>query len=378
MFEKHFGLRENPFHSGHQLRFLYPSREHQEARAHLRYGIENREPFVLITGEVGTGKTTALYDALAEWGTQVAVALITNSALTRQELIEEIGLRFGLSVPSGASKPQSLAMLERHLTTVRARGEYAVLLLDEAQNLAPELLEEIRLLSNLEVQGEKLVQIFLVGQPELEAVLADPNLRQLRQRISVHYRLNPLSPEETGAYIHHRVGVAGGNPWAAFPPETCLEVYRITHGIPREINTVASQAMIAAYSEGTTTVRPDHVKESTRENEFRSVLSGVVAEADPPMPGLVTARSAAPPTIPPEGESLSEAKKIEDLLLHITDKALDNTKEYIQMGRATINTFELAHQTISAALNTWKRSVPHVTVATVTTPKSPKKKTKSD
>ena len=99
MFARHFGLRENPFPAGHQLRFLYPSREHQEARAHLRYGIENREPFVLITGEVGTGKTTALYDALAEWGAQVSVALITNSALTRQELLEEICLRFGIELP---------------------------------------------------------------------------------------------------------------------------------------------------------------------------------------------------------------------------------------------------------------------------------------
>ncbi len=294
MFERHFGLRENPFHSGHQLRFLYPSREHQEARAHLRYGIENREPFVLITGEVGTGKTTALYDALAEWGTRVAVALITNSALTRQELIEEIGLRFGLTVPPGASKPQALALLERHLTAVRARGEFAVLLLDEAQNLAPELLEEIRLLSNLEAQGERLVQIFLVGQPELEALLAKPQLRQLRQRIGVHYRLNPLSPEETAAYIHHRVAVAGGNPWATFPPETCREVYRVTHGIPREINTVASQALITAFSEGATTVQPGHVHAAAQESEFRSVLGAPRAEG-------VAAAAPAPTTQQPRG-----------------------------------------------------------------------------
>jgi len=234
MFEKHFGLRENPFNSGHQMRFLYPSREHQEARAHLRYGIENREPFVLITGEVGTGKTTALYDALAEWGSQVSVALITNSALTRQELLEEIGLRFGIALPAGASKPQVLAQLERHLLSVRARGEHAVLLLDEAQNLVADLLEEIRLLSNLETQGEKLVQIFLVGQPELEAKLARPELRQLRQRITVHYRLNPLSPEETAGYIHHRIAVAGGNAWSGSraqsfgPPSTSST--RVTSG----------------------------------------------------------------------------------------------------------------------------------------------------
>jgi general secretion pathway protein A len=302
MFERHFGLRENPFHSGHQMRFLYPSREHQEARAHLRYGIENREPFVLITGEVGTGKTTALYDALAEWGSKVSVALVTNSALTREEMIEEISLRFGLPLPPGTSKPQALAQLERHLMSVRNRGEHAVLLLDEAQNLAPDLLEEIRLLSNLETQGEKLVQIFLVGQPELEAKLHDPQLRQLRQRISVHYRLNPLSPEETAGYIHHRISVAGGNPWAAFPPEACREVYRVTHGIPREINTVATQAMITAYTEGQNSVTVENVQAVARENEFKSVLGAPVTlpDRDIPMPAAPQPGNEEP--APPSSE----------------------------------------------------------------------------
>ena len=309
MYEPHFGLRENPFPGGHQLRFLYPSREHQEARAHLRYGIENREPFVLITGEVGTGKTTALYDALAEWGAQVSVALITNSALTRQELLEEICLRFGVALPNDSSKPKMLALLERHLTTVRSRGEYAVLLLDEAQNLEPGLLEEIRLLSNLETPtGEKLVQIFLVGQPELEAKLARPDLRQLRQRITVHYRLNPLSPDETAGYIHHRISVAGGNAWSTFPPDACGEVYRLTHGIPREINTVASHALLAAYAEGVTTVRPEHVRSAAHENEFRSVLGGGEAAE---LADTDTYEEHAAPPPPPAPRSAPDRARVE-------------------------------------------------------------------
>ncbi len=303
MFERHFGLRENPFPAGHQMRFLYPSREHQEARAHLRYGIENREPFLLITGEVGTGKTTALYDALAEWGNTVAVALITNSALTRQELIEEIALRFGLPLPPGSSKPQALVALERHLLGVRSRGEYAVLVLDEAQNLATDLLEEIRLLSNVESQGEKLLQIFLVGQPELEQKLSRPELRQLRQRITVHYRLNPLSPEETAGYVHHRVSVAGGNAWRLFPPDTCREIYRLTHGIPREINTVASAALIAAFAEGAQAVTAAHVQQVARETEFRSVLPGQAQTPDsleaPPAPATTALGAATPPSPAP-------------------------------------------------------------------------------
>jgi type II secretory pathway predicted ATPase ExeA len=302
MFEHHFGLRENPFPAGHQLKFVYPSREHQEARAHLRYGIENREPFLLITGEVGTGKTTSLYDALNEWGDRVAVALITNSSLTRQEMLEEICLRFGLPVLPNTSKPALMVALEKHLIAVRAKGEHAVLMMDEAQNLSMDLLEEIRLLSNLEHRGDKLLQIFLVGQPELEAHLARHELRQLRQRITVHYRLNPLSSDETLGYIHHHVNVAGGNGVLVFPTDTCREIYRLTHGIPREINTIASSALIAAYADGAPSVTPEHVIAVAQEGDFRSVLAGpVVRHGEPPAPVARGTAPAAPPAaaVPP-------------------------------------------------------------------------------
>ena len=272
MFEHHFGLRENPFVAGHHAKFVYPSPEHQEALAHLRYGIENREPFVLITGEVGTGKTTALYDALAEWQSRVVVALITNSALNRNELLEEIALRFGVPVTGPATKPQILAHLERSLLAIHQRGDRAILLLDEAQNLERDVLEELRLLSNLEVNGDKLVQLFLVGQPELETKLAKPELRQLRQRITVHYRLRPLNAEDTERYIHHRIGVAGGEAERVFPTVACAEVYRITHGIPREINTVCSQALLNAFVEDAPSVNVQHVASAVGELEFESVI----------------------------------------------------------------------------------------------------------
>ncbi len=293
MFESHFGLRENPFASGHQSRFIYPSHEHQEALAHLRYGIENLEPFVLITGEVGTGKTTALFEALAELQTRVSVALITNSALTRGELIEEICLRFGVGVTPPATKPQAMARLEQHLLALRGRGERAILLLDEAQNFDRELLEEIRLLSNLEAGGEKLVQIILVGQPELEAKLSLPELRQLRQRIPVHYRLRPLKPGETERYIRYRISVAGGDAPRVFPSETCAEVHAVTNGIPREINQICAQAMLDAYVEGVPGVSPGHVRSAAQETTFQSVLPG--SETDPRLPPLPAWPAAVPP-----------------------------------------------------------------------------------
>jgi len=272
MFEGHFGLRENPFVAAHQSRYIYPSPEHQEALAHLRYGIENREPFVLITGEVGTGKTTALFDALSEWEGRAIVGLITNSSLTRAELLEEIALRLGMTASAGASKPQIMVALERHLLEIHREGLRAILLLDEAQNLERELLEEIRLLSNLEFEGEKLVQIFLVGQPELEGRLQLPDLRQLRQRIAIHYRLRPLGPADAERYIHHRITVAGGHALSIFPSDACAEVHRLTNGIPREMNHLCSQSMVCAFVEGAPAVTRAHVQMAAHELEFQSVL----------------------------------------------------------------------------------------------------------
>jgi len=310
MFESHFGLRENPFSSGHQSRFVYPSHEHQEALAHLRYGIGNLEPFVLITGEVGTGKTTALFEAVVELQTRVSVALITNSALTRGELLEEICLRFGVGVTPPATKPQAMARLEQHLLALRGRGERAILLLDEAQNFDRELLEEIRLFSNLEAGGESLMQIILVGQPELETKLSLPELRQLRQRIPVHYRLRPLTPEETEGYIRHRISVAGGDAPRVFPSETCAEVHAVTNGIPREINQICAQAMLDAYVEGLPSVSPQHVRSAAQETTFQSVLpgseTGPLLTPLPAWPAALPPRSLPVPTIQSEAPQTAE------------------------------------------------------------------------
>ena len=297
MFEPHFGLRENPFSTGHDPRFVYPSPEHLEAVAHFRYGIQNREAFVLVTGEVGTGKTTAIYDLVSRLPQQAHVALINNSALTRMELLEEIARRFGVEPPATPSKPALLSALELRLSAHNGHGEPCILIVDEAQNLSNDLLEEIRLLSNLDDRGGHLLHICLVGQPELEEKLARPELRQLRQRISVKYRLNPLQPDECVRYIHHRLRVAGGEPERIFPTDSAYAVHELTHGIPREINIVASQAMVNAYVEGTHPVRPDHVNAVSDDFSFRSVLSAGRPEAaymPPPAPPR-----PAPPPAPP-------------------------------------------------------------------------------
>ncbi len=297
MFEPHFGLRENPFSTGHDPRFVYPSPEHLEAVAHFRYGIQNREAFVLVTGEVGTGKTTAIYDLISRLPQQTHLALINNSSLTRLELLEEIARRFGIETPSPPSKPALLSAIELRLSGHVGHGEPCILIVDEAQNLSHDLLEEIRLLSNLEDRGGHLLHICLVGQPELEEKLARPELRQLRQRISVKYRLKPLSEEEAARYIYHRLRVAGGEPEAIFTRDGCQAVHRMTHGIPREINIVASQAMVNAYVEGARPVRPEHVRAVFDEFHFQSVLE----PRDVPLPTEPHPQPAPAPPLPRVG-----------------------------------------------------------------------------
>jgi general secretion pathway protein A len=249
MFEAFFHLNENPFSLAPSPRFLFRSREHDEALAHLRYWIENNEGFVLVTGEVGTGKTTALYDLMAQLPTEWSVAMLNHSTLSELELLEEICRRFHIEVTEDANKPKLLGFIESYLLECRSRGIGSLLIIDEAQNLEKRILEEVRLLSNMERLDGKLLQIALVGQPELEAKLRSPELRQLRQRIGIKYKLGPLTQDETTAYIHHRITVAGGAAQQIFPLASCHEVHQLTHGIPREINIVCSQSFINAFVE---------------------------------------------------------------------------------------------------------------------------------
>src|SRR5262245_7447631 len=298
MFEAHFGLRENPFSTSHDPRFVYPSPEHLEAVAHFRYGVQNREAFVLVTGEVGTGKTTAVRDLTGRLPQQAHVALLQNTALSRRELLEEVCHRFGVPWDDNLSKPALIERLERTLGERLDRGDTCILIVDEAQNLSAELLEEVRLLSNLEWRGGHLVHICLAGQPELEELLASPELRPLRQRISVKYRIKPLDRQETERYIQHRVRVAGGDGQRVFPSEACGAVYAITNGIPREINIVSAQALLNAYVDGAPSVRPEHVKQVVEDFGFRSVLSAA-RPSDAPAVTPIAPQPAPPPVAAP-------------------------------------------------------------------------------
>ena len=238
MYEEFYGFRRSPFNITPDPHFLFFSDKHQEAFNHLLFGLQERKGFIQITGEVGAGKTTLCRALLDRLGPTYKTALILNPIMTGDQLIWLILAELGLT-PNGHDRMRNLQILNHYLLEQLPQGNDVVLLIDEAQDLPLELLEEVRLLSNLETDQRKLLQIVLIGQPELREVLDDPSLRQLRQRITIRYHLASLSLEETGRYIDHRLHVAGSNSRPFFQRRAIRKIHRYSRGIPRLINAVS-------------------------------------------------------------------------------------------------------------------------------------------
>ena len=247
MFEPFFGLSENPFNLTPDPKFLFLSKAHEEALSHLKYGIERRKGFVMISGEVGAGKTTICRALLSSLPSTVRTALILNPALSDIELLQTINQDFGINA-THTSKKALLDELYEFLINVFIRGENAVLIIDECQNLSPDVLEQIRMLSNLETETEKLLQIVLVGQPELRDLLAQPSLRQLDERISVRYHLDALSRDDLRDYVAHRLAVAGGSRHLSFAEDAFGKIFDFSRGNPRRINILCDRALLVAYA----------------------------------------------------------------------------------------------------------------------------------
>src|ERR1700732_1809883 len=247
MYKEFYGLRANPFNVNPDPRYLFLTRHTEEALACLTYGIPSRKGFVLLTGEVGTGKTT-LINKLLEWLRlqQVATAFVFNSRLNVPQFLDYMMAGFGIPGDSRA-KSQVLLRLYNWLLDRYRAGETAVLIVDEAQNLTDEVLEEIRMLTNLETFTEKLLQIVLVGQPELEQKLKQPQLRQLRQRLTLRAKTHALTSGETRAYVHQRLRIAGSNGQQIFEPEAIVNVHRYASGIPRVINLLCEHCLVSAF-----------------------------------------------------------------------------------------------------------------------------------
>jgi general secretion pathway protein A len=250
MYLSFFGLNEKPFAITPDPRYLFLSERHAEALAHLVYGISEAGGFIQLTGEVGTGKTTIIRSLLAQIPKETEVALILNPRITATEFLLTICEELGIGVPdeSVQSVKDLVDILNSYLLRAHAKGRRVVLVVDEAHNLAPDVLEQVRLLTNLETATQKLLQIILIGQPELRELLDRNELRQLAQRITGRYHLNPLSKDETAAYVRHRLRVAGSTS-DIFAPMALTETYRLSSGVPRLVNIISDRALLGAYTQ---------------------------------------------------------------------------------------------------------------------------------
>lgn len=273
MYKKFYGFTEKPFNTTPDSKFFFPSAKHAEALDSLVYAINERKGFVVITGEIGAGKTTISRTLLSRLNMDTKVALITNTHLTCKELIAQILEEFEVDYQPG-SKQKLLSQLNDYLIKQLANNTNMVLLIDEAQNLPSKVLEEVRMLSNLETEKEKLIQIILIGQPQLKAKLEHIKHEQFRQRISVFYHLNSLNQHETKEYILHRLKLAGTEVENIFSPEVISLIYHHSRGIPRVINIICDSALLSGYVLETKTITPEMMKDVIKERNFDNKLTG--------------------------------------------------------------------------------------------------------
>ncbi|MFH1847475.1 MAG: AAA family ATPase [Candidatus Omnitrophota bacterium] len=266
MYLDFYGLKENPFNVTSDPSFLYLSHTHKEALNHLLYGINQRKGFVEITGEVGAGKTTLCRALLNKLDERTKTSIVFNSNLPETQLLEAIVNDFGI-LPARRSKVIFIRQLNDFLLEQLALGNNSVLIIDEAQNLRLSTLETIRMLSNLETEKEKLLQIILVGQPQLRDKLNSPDLLQLRQRISVRFHVRALGKHEIQRYIEHRLNIAGNNNRVSFTPEAYDHIYNYTKGIPRIINIICDKALLLGFVRETNFIEHDLIQRSIEEIE---------------------------------------------------------------------------------------------------------------
>ncbi|MBI3145164.1 MAG: AAA family ATPase, partial [Pseudogulbenkiania sp.] len=265
MYTNHYGLADPPFSIAPDPRYLFMSQRHREALAHLMYGIGGDGGFVLLTGEIGTGKTTICRCFLQQLPETCDVAFIFNPKLNVLELLSTICEELHIPYPDGNTSNKAFTdRINDHLLAAHAQGRTTILIIDEAQNLDSEVLEQVRLLTNLETDQRKLLHIILLGQPELRDKLARPELQQLSQRISARYHRGPLQQQEIAAYVHHRLDVAGGSR-TLFPPAVLRLMFRLSDGIPRKLNILCDRALLGAYVQGKGEVDRDILRQAAKE-----------------------------------------------------------------------------------------------------------------
>lgn len=262
MYLNFYGLKENPFGLTPDSNFLFLSEKHKEALAHIKYGIEGKKGFSLITGEIGAGKTTLCRTLLKELDKQYRIALILNSMVSPSGLLRAIITDLGITKKT-KTRQDMVEVLSKFLIEERN----VVIIIDEAQNLSVLALEQIRLLGNLETEKEKLIQIVLIGQPELNGIIAGPRLKQLNQRIAVRYHLQAINREETKEYIHHRLRTAGNSGRITFHDDALQEIYNFSGGVPRVINIICDYCLMCGYISESYSITREMAEEAIKESQ---------------------------------------------------------------------------------------------------------------
>ena len=370
MYERFYQLRERPFALSPDPDYLYPSRVHREALDYLRFGIEGYAGFVVITGEIGSGKTMLLQVLLRGLDGQTTVVRLVNTLLTGRELLESLLIDLGVSNPP-PTKPLMLRELAHLLVEHRTAGKRVVAVIDEAQNLSLEALEELRMLSNLETEKSKLIQIVLVGQPDLRDTLDRPSLEQLRQRVTVRYHIDPLDREETARYINHRLARAATAAPLTFSRDVTDAVHARSRGIPRMINVICDGVLLCGYADESPVIDLALVRTAIEELESSSVLRptdgqrSVLKPVPPPQAPLaaVPAQTTSTPqasTAPPVDLPLRDADRRRTL------GTID--RPAAAMATRTANTSRPAQSPRPQSTTPTRTSGAHVNVAKVRPP----------
>jgi general secretion pathway protein A len=284
MYLRHYGLRELPFELTPNPRFLFMTPQHREALANLQYGLSSAKAVTLLIGEAGTGKTTLLRAALdSDAGRRVRAVYLTNPGLSRSEFVETLARAFGFGISAQSSKATLLAELEAALAERRRRGEITALIVDEAQRLSEELLEEVRLLANIETETEKLLPLVLAGQPELSDRLNESGLRQLKQRVALRCEIAPFTLAETAAYIASRIRTAGGDAARLFTREAVMSIHEYSRGIPRTVSVICDNALLSGFAAGRQPVGRDLIDEVARDFDLnrREAATAEIPVPDP-------------------------------------------------------------------------------------------------
>jgi general secretion pathway protein A len=326
MYEAFYGLKERPFELVPNPRFLFLTPRQREALSNLQYGLTTARGLTLLIGEAGTGKTTLVQAALADPSTAGArVVLMSNPTLTRSEFYEFLARAFGLSEAAGESKTRFLFELRRELQERQKAGVLSALVIDEAQSIPYELLEEIRLLSNIETTTTKLLNVILAGQPELSDRLNDTSLRQLKQRISLRCQLKPMELNETASYIAGRIRIAGGRPEQVFTREAVGTVFQASGGVPRTVNVISDNALIGGFAAQVKPINAAFVEEVCRDFDINSTAGSAAAipslvdqsgdPAAPEGPHLVS-----PPQVPASASGEAPAVEVTPMFGNVNRK----------------------------------------------------------